>query len=89
VLSLVTLRHDLSGVLAVDVDGQPPLYLDLFQRRPEFGGRTDLPIAGGPDDRIAVRLQVQPWHNAESQAGQVWIRELVVTKPDRSADAQP
>jgi hypothetical protein len=82
VLSLVTLRHDWSGVLAVDVDGQPPVYLDLFDRRADFKRRTDLPIAGAPDDRITVRLRVQPWRNHESHASQVWIRQVFLSQPD-------
>jgi hypothetical protein len=76
VLSLVTLRHDWSGVLSVDVDGQPPVYLDLFQQRGDFRRRTDIAIGGAPQSRITVRLQVQSWRNQGSHATQVWIRQL-------------
>jgi glycosyltransferase involved in cell wall biosynthesis/GT2 family glycosyltransferase len=76
VLSLVTLRHDWSGVLSIDVDGQPSVYLDLFQQRADFRRRTDVAIGGAPQSRITVRLQVQSWRNQESHATQVWIRQL-------------
>jgi hypothetical protein len=89
VLSLVTLRHDWSGVLAVDVDGQPPVYVDLFQRRVDFKRRTDLPIAGAPVDRIAVRLRVQPWRNVDSHASQVWIRQVFLSHPADSPGTEP
>ncbi|HXJ33716.1 MAG TPA: glycosyltransferase [Candidatus Eisenbacteria bacterium] len=88
VLSLVTLRHDWSGVLAVDVDGQPPVYLDLFERQPDFRRRTDLPIVGAPDDQVAVRLRVQPWRNLDSRASQVWIRQVFVSDAADSPESE-
>jgi hypothetical protein len=88
VLSLVTLRHDWSGVLAVDVDGKPPVYFDLFKPSHEFERRTDLPIAGAPADRVTVRLRIQPWRNVESHASQVWIRQVFLSNAPLSVEDQ-
>ena len=75
-LSLVTLQHSWSGVLAVEVDGERPAYFDLFSPRlePEVASQVLVPESNG--GRVAVRVSVHGEKNPASRGTEAWLRRI-------------
>ncbi len=76
VLSLIALRHPRSGVLRIDMDGQPPRYLDLFSVAAEPDVTRDFLVPGSPEKHVRVVVRVHPERNPESRASEVWLRRI-------------
>jgi glycogen(starch) synthase len=78
-LILVTFHHDYGGVLKVNMDSQPPLYLDLFNKHQEPARAFELNVPGMSQGQVSIELTVHPERNPESKGTQVWLEQAFLS----------
>jgi hypothetical protein len=75
-LSLVTLQHPWSGVLTVEMDGEPPVYFDLFSRKLDLETVSELRVPGRHNGNVRIRLAVRSERNPESRGTEAWLKRI-------------
>jgi hypothetical protein len=75
-LSLVTLQHPWSGVLTVEMDGQPPTYFDLFSPRLHLEVVSEVRVPESNGGRVKVCVTVHGERNPASQGTEAWLRRI-------------
>jgi glycosyltransferase involved in cell wall biosynthesis/GT2 family glycosyltransferase len=88
IMQIVALRHSLSGLLQILVDGRALEYIDLFQEHGiQYQFQRDIVLPGTANDRLQISLRVHPERNPASYHHEIWLRHLFVpTTIDRSVD---
>ena len=84
-LHVVALRHTWSGVLEILTGDAPPHCVDLYKAgHMNLTHSMHVPITGDGDRPVRITLRVHPEHNPESQAGQVWLKQVALARLRRA-----
>ena len=84
-LHVVALRHAWSGVLEILTGDAPPHCVDLYKAgHMNLTHSMHVPITGDGDRPVRITLRVHSEHNPESQAGQVWLKQVALARLRRA-----